>query len=508
MGLLQLKIRDGSNFVKPLTSIFLNRCKEILLIGFLFSISFLIRFYKLPDNLFFGFEQGRDAEVIKNIYSFKDFILTGPSTSIGGVFHGPWYYYMMAIPYSISSGSPLAAAFLLIILGSIVPVIIYFLAKDLLDSKIWGFFAGILTLFSYEYILYSRWLSNVSPAPLFIALSFLFLLKYSRSNSSLHFSIFVINASLASLFQMILLFQFIFIFLFCLIFKVIKLPKLKALLISALLIMSLFGPLIVFDFRNQHISSLSLWKFITESNNDKHQVIVLRIVPFWQQTKMHFTYSLINIDSSVLQMLIFGIIVGSLIFLAIKGPSHQKVLFVIIWILMSVPLIYISPGNPQYYVGVGLGWILVFAMVVKVFWEFATLRIVSFLLIFLILKGWSNTFINLTENKNVFFRTIQDDLNLSDQRKILSFIHEDSKGVPYKLIAFTIPYLHSEGWEYLHGYYYPNDKQDGAKLVYIVVESHVAPVWEEKWIKDLGNSQLISEKYFGKLRLQKRILEN
>lgn len=486
---------------------FLKRHKEVLILILLFCAAFIIRAYKLPESLFFGFEQGRDAEVIKGIYSFKDFVLTGPSTSIGGVFHGSWYYYLMAIPYGLSFGNPLAASCFLIFLGSIVPIVIYFLAKDLLRSKSWAFFAGALTVFSYEYILYSRWLSNVSPAPLFIALALLFLWKYASSDKSLFFLFFIISASLASLFQMILIFQFIFVFLLFIVFKIIKLPSFKLLMGSGLSILFLFAPLIIFDFRNQHISWLSLLKFAGGGDGGSHRDIYLNVLQYWKQTEKHFADSIINIDFIPFQILIMGIIFGVFIALLKKKENHKRALFIIIWILMGTILIYIGPGNPQYYVGVGLGWVLAFIMTVKFFWEKKNFRIIAFALIVLFIIGFGKTLIDLTKNENVFFRTIQDDLNLFDQKRVLNFIHHDSNGYPYRFISFTIPYLQPEGWDYLHKYYYPSDKY-GTELIYIVIENHVASVWEEKWIGDLGRSKLVGQQYFGKFRVQKRILEN
>ena len=107
-------------------------------------------------------------------------------------------------------------------------------------------------------------------------------------------------------------------------------------------------------------------------------------------------------------------------------------------------------------------------------------------------------------NKDVFFRTSQDDLNYADQKAVLDFINKDSNNQSYRFISFTIPSLQPEGWDYLHKYFYPENKSEGAKLVYIVIEKHVYPVWENKWINDLGKTKLVFEKKFGLLRLQKR----
>src|SRR5436190_11008047 len=103
-----------------------------MIIVFIFLAAFLIRIIRIWDFLFFGFEQGRDLQIVQKIYELKDFVLVGPSTSIGGVFHGPWYYYILAIPASLGNGNPLATSIFLIFFGSFLPVIIYLLAKDLL----------------------------------------------------------------------------------------------------------------------------------------------------------------------------------------------------------------------------------------------------------------------------------------------------------------------------------------------------------------------------------------
>lgn len=480
----------------------LNKKTEILFIFLLFLASFLIRGYKLSDNLFFGFEQGRDAQIIEKIYKLQDFTLTGPSTSIDGVFHGPWYYYMMAIPYWLSSGNPLAVSFFLVVIGSLVPVVMYFFGKDIFNSKFWGIVAGVLTTLSYEYILYSRWLSNVSPSPLFILIAFFMLWRYVKSNKPLFFLLFIISASLASLFQMILLLQFLFVFGLLLITKQIKIPGINSIISSIFVAFILFGPLIIFDFRNQHITFNSLLKFLNKTQASGSNFLETLKV-YFIQAKIHFSDSLISIDNVLVQVFLFGPILLSTYFI-FKSRHRKTIIFLICWELMSLILIFISPGNPQYYVGIGLAWILILSLSLKTFIESKKFKVLAILIGFLLIAGWMNIAYKLTFNKDVFFRTIQEDLNYSDQRKILNFIHNDSKNKPYKLMAFTIPSLHPEGWEYLHKYFYPNDSSEDAKIIYIIIEKNVYPVWEQRWINDLGETELVFEKNFGLLRLQKR----
>lgn len=470
----------------------------------IFLLALLVRLMNIKDHLFFGFEQGRDLLVVRNIYQLTDYVLVGPSTSIGGLFHGVWYYYLLSIPLTLTSGNPLSASIFLIIFGSLFPVIIYFLAKDIFKSEYWGIFAGCLAVFSHEYILYSRWLSNVSPAPVFIALSFLMLWKYLKERSNKYFLLFVISSALASTFQMILLAQFAYLLFLMIIFRQLKLPGVKHIFFSFLTLILIFSPSIIFDFRNQHITINSLSNFVFSSeNNSSPSGYLSALNSYFLQLQTRFKSTIASIDSLPIQIIIFSSIILSIFY---KYKSHKsEILFLIFIIIMSLPILLVSPGNPQYYVAIGIGWLLLLTFAVKVFWSSKKFRILAILIMTIFVWGMVITFNNLYNNNNVFFRTIQDDLNYKDQKAILDFIHNDASGDPYRLVSFTIPSLQPEAWDYLKQYHYPDDPQENAKIVYIVIEKHVYPVWENKWIADLGKTDLLFEKRFGKLRLQKRI---
>lgn len=469
----------------------------------IFLLAILIRSIKIQDHLFFGFEQGRDLLVIKKIYEFTDFVLVGPSTSIGGLFHGSWYYYLLAIPLGATSGNPLAASIFLLVLGSLFPVVIYFLAKRIIGSNYWGVFAGIVAVFSHEYILYSRWLSNVSPAPLFIALSFLMLWEYIKKSNEKYFLLFVIFSAFASSFQMILIVQLLFLLFLVMIFKLIKPPSLKLLFFSVIILLIIFSPAIIFDLRNQNITSRSLINYVFDSENTHSSSGQFNsLTTYLLQLKIRFYSVLANTNIQPLQILLFASITMPL--LITYKNYKSEILFMCSIILMSLPIIVISPGNPQYYVAIGIGWILLLVWSVRAFWLSKKLKIIAILITGIFTWGMILTLNNLQQNKDVFFRTIQDDLNYKDQKALLKFIHDDAASNPYKLVSFTIPSLQPEAWDYLRQYFYPADEQGGAKIIYIVIEKHVYPVWEKKWINDLGETDLLFEKKFGQLRLQKR----
>lgn len=470
----------------------------------LFIFSFGLRIYKLGEQLFFGFEQGRDALIAQNIYQLKDFVLTGPSSSIGGVFHGPYYYYLLALTYFLSSGNPLGGALFISIIGSLVPILIFFVARDFFKSTGWAQIAAVICIISFEYILYSRWLSNVSPAIPFVVLAFWMLWKNIEEKKDKFLLGFVLFASIASQFQIMLSIQFIFVFLLLTITRVVKLPNFKILILMLFIALFIYGPLILFDFRNQHITFNALSGFLFNGGGQKAEgcSTCSGFLVFTKEYLYHIQRAVININLVWLQILFIVLILFGFFNQNIK--EGKKLLFLVSWILAPLPIILISPGNPQYYLISGLGWVLVTVSAIKFFWESKRLRSASFFIIFMIAISFISSFYKIDANRDIFFVTTQDDLNLKDQTDILNFIHADAKGQPYKFDAFTIPSLHSEGWQYLHRYYFPEDTPGNAKIIYIAIEKAVYPVWEEKWINDNGRSQLIFEKKFGLLRLQKR----
>lgn len=140
-------------------------------------VAFLLRMYLMPSHLFFGPEQGRDFLVIRDIVVHHKLTLIGSKTDADGIFHGPIYYYLSAIPFAASSGDPVAVLIFFIGLQSISVFLAYHLVFEITKRRRAGYIAAILFAFSYLLIVYSRWLSN---PPLSIPLSMAFMLYLLR----------------------------------------------------------------------------------------------------------------------------------------------------------------------------------------------------------------------------------------------------------------------------------------------------------------------------------------
>ncbi len=159
----------------------------LLLIGILAMAAFL-RFYRLPEYMTFLGDEGRDAIVIKNILVDHHFPLIGPPTSVGNIYLGPLYYYMMAIPMTIFWLNPVAAAGMNAFFGVLTVVFIYYLGKAWFNRQA-GLIAAYLYAISPVTIIYSRSSWNPNPTPFFALISILGLYKLHRTGNFLWLSL-------------------------------------------------------------------------------------------------------------------------------------------------------------------------------------------------------------------------------------------------------------------------------------------------------------------------------
>lgn len=146
-----------------------NRFEFALLAGLLLLTLFL-RIYRIDAYMTFLGDEGRDALMIKRILTTGDIPLLGPPTSVGNMYLGPLYYYMMAVAMAIWWLNPLAAALMVALLGTATVGIIYYLARNWF-GKTAGFIAAFLYAISPVNIIYSRSSWNPNPAPFFALLA-------------------------------------------------------------------------------------------------------------------------------------------------------------------------------------------------------------------------------------------------------------------------------------------------------------------------------------------------
>ena len=134
------------------------------------ALAAFLRFYHLSQYMTFLGDEGRDALIVKKILIEHDFPLLGPPTSVGNIYLGPIYYYMMAFSMAVFWMNPVAAAGMNAFIGVLTVLLVYYLSKQWF-GRISGLIAASLYVVSPITTIYSKSSWNPNPAPFFSLLA-------------------------------------------------------------------------------------------------------------------------------------------------------------------------------------------------------------------------------------------------------------------------------------------------------------------------------------------------
>ncbi len=159
---------------------FRKNSREFLVLVTILLLAAFLRFYRLDEYMQFLGDQGRDALVIKQILVDHHLPAIGPPMSVGDVYLGPLYYYMMAMAMLFWWLNPVAAAGMVALIGVLTVGLIFYLTKQWV-SQTAATIAALLYTLSPVSINYSRFSWNPNPVPFFTLLAFLGIYKAHRS---------------------------------------------------------------------------------------------------------------------------------------------------------------------------------------------------------------------------------------------------------------------------------------------------------------------------------------
>lgn len=265
--------------------------KNLFFTSLLLGGAFL-RFYKLQEFTIFLSDQGRDALIVKDIVTLTHLPLIGAPTSIGQVFLGPAYYYLIAPFLPLFNFNPVGLSYGMAIYSLMGIIACYFILKREVTLSVALLFS-VLTLFSSVQLELSRfsWNPNLLPISAFFALYFLYKLFNNpthgvASNSrtmQMYGALFgfFIGLSLQFHYLAILMGPAIGI-LYVLFFSKHRdsFKKLFSATIVAPLLafIATISPLVLFDLRHNFINSSNFLKLFTEQKNVPHELLSTRFL--------------------------------------------------------------------------------------------------------------------------------------------------------------------------------------------------------------------------------------
>ncbi len=300
----------------------------ILLIGILYRVIITHN-----NNFLFNMDNARDMVDVREMVILKKLRFTGPTSAIEGVFNGPAWYYLLALPFIISGGNPYASIVMEFILWAIGG---FYLLKL---TKSFGTFAmvalGAIWIASDYIVLTNLYAFNPNPitflTPVFIYLFYKYLetKKFIFSaltfflgglffNFEMNFGVFVIPIIIVSL---ILTKRFYFI-------------KSKSFWLGSLFFILCLLPQAFFDLKHNFLMTKSALNFLSSGNKSTY-VFDLRLRSIILSFYSVFSATLMNhkiLTTSLLALLIP-------IFKKVFGQKDKDPIAIICLSLIVVPFI-------------------------------------------------------------------------------------------------------------------------------------------------------------------------
>src|SRR3989344_6506868 len=216
------------------------------------------------DEFPFVFDFGRDLIWVRNMVELKRPTLIGPWGSLAGVYFGPLWYYLLAIPYIIFSGDPRGPVYLTLT-ANLTVLLLGWLWLKRFNPKL-GLIFALLVAISPHSINLSTFAFHANMLPL-TQLLFLYGL-YRRDSRGLYLAALMTSLNFhfepaTGIFTTLTLFAFL-----C--FK--RFP-LKSLLIAALIFVLPFLPNVIFDLRHDFLQTRAVMAYFQGENRSLEGVL-------------------------------------------------------------------------------------------------------------------------------------------------------------------------------------------------------------------------------------------
>lgn len=192
--------------IKRMYSLFGGKAWTLSLLV-LFLSGLFLRLYKILETTTFLGDQGRDAIIMKSIITFQNLPALGPITSVGSVYLGPLYYYIMSPWLLIFGFDPIGPAVGVAILTSVALILQYLAVKNMINKET-ALISVIFSTFSWALIEYSRFSWNPNLLPQVALFSIYTLFKAVQTKKLKYFIIHGLLLSIAIQLHYLALFLF------------------------------------------------------------------------------------------------------------------------------------------------------------------------------------------------------------------------------------------------------------------------------------------------------------
>lgn len=297
--------------------------KNWLIITILVIASFC-RLYRISDYMEFLGDQGRDVVIVRDFLKNGNLFFIGPQTSIGNMYLGPFYYYLIAPALLLANYNPVGPAIFVALLGVATAYLIYFVAKKWFNPKA-AYIAAFLYSISPTAIKYSNfsWNPNIMP---FFALLFIYLMIEKRYLWACLAFVMCLNSHYLAL----LLLPTVFIIWL----KNSPQKFIKETILAIIIFIISLTPQILFDFKHKGQNIKALVTFFTQRET------TVNLKAYKSLPVIPSLFNQINTDLLAGKNVAFGIIISIILFIGIihlfLKNRNQKIIYCVLWYLSGL----------------------------------------------------------------------------------------------------------------------------------------------------------------------------
>jgi hypothetical protein len=488
-------------------------------------------FLRAPEvisrNYLFGHDHGRDYLAAYNIVVNHKMTLIGAEAGSGvaginGIFHGPGYFYLIALAYSIFQGNPIGAQLFMLFFGIAALVVAAWMGQKMFGktgSVLFLFFIAVSPLIVSQ----SRFIWSSHPITVFILLALYFVYKIpDKPKIYAPLSVFIAGFTYNS--QLGVSVPLTVSILLALIF-VYRVRDMKTYLYSCIALILAFSPMILFEARHGFMAVHSAIQYVSGGAGVGVPIfsnarLSSHMWDYWNNFFNTFTYEFgffpLYFQKIVLYCTFPFVIFG----LSYVTDEKQKrfVRFLLLMIGMTC-IAYLLLNNvvwDYYLTHLRIGYILLYvAAGVSLYRHLSKSRIskigicVGAVFVTVISSGSIfRQYVSYTRDIHDF--GVYD--KISGKRFVIDTIYADAGGSPFSVFVF-MPSVYTWPYDYLfktygkqkYGYEPGNEKKGTA---YLIVEPDLSEPWRQKgWLETVvqGGDTVWTKTLLNGLLLEKRI---
>ncbi|KKS98668.1 MAG: dolichyl-phosphate-mannose-protein mannosyltransferase [Candidatus Gottesmanbacteria bacterium GW2011_GWA2_43_14] len=387
----------------------------ILLAGFL-------RFYRISEYLTFLGDEGRDVLVVKRMLVDGKLTLLGPITSVGSIYMGPIFYYLMAPFLFLWKFDPTGPAVMVALFSLATVYLVFRIGRDFLDTWV-GLAAAFFYAISPLTIIYGRASWNPNVVPFFACLYMYSLMKVLISKNDRWLA--VAGLALGMMIQLHYV-TFMFFLITAVLFLVFRrLPPIKYLLYFLVAFLAAYSPFILFEIRHGFVNTQGALKFFWQQEAEAGPSRFVKMLTAVNDISVRLFWRLHIIAGAELTKiyLVSLILVTAILFKKKLAKYTNGLKFLLVWLIVGIISYGLYGGVIyDYYMGS----------------LFALPFLFSGMMLYLLYRsGWgkavSLTILAVLTYFNIINTPIKQEPNnlLKNTRDIADFVYEKSEGNPY-----------------------------------------------------------------------------